>query len=126
MPSQAGEALAHLRLASEIAGLDVSDVVTPTDRHLVVDGLRLHCLDWGRHDRPPLLFLHGGRLTAHTWDLVCLALCSRDVLERTRRRGAIGRPQHPGRQSMRTDPSPHRLLRRNRRLAERAERMPST
>jgi esterase len=79
MSSQA-EALAHLRLASEIAGLGASDVVVPTDHHLVVDGLRLHCLDWGppaRHERPPLLFLHGGRLTAHTWDLVCLALRSR-------------------------------------------------
>jgi len=37
-------------------------------------GLRLHYLDWGRRDRPALLFLHGGALTAHTWDLVCLAL----------------------------------------------------
>lgn len=79
---RAGEALAHLRLASGIAGLDVSEFVVPTDRHLVVDGLRLHCLDWSQpaspagHDRPSLLFLHGGRLTAHTWDLVCLTLRS--------------------------------------------------
>jgi len=46
----------------------------PLERDVVVDGLRLHCLDWGYHDCPPLLFLHGGCLTAHTWDLVCLAL----------------------------------------------------
>lgn len=77
------ETLAHLRLASEIAGLDVQDVVAPSDRHLVVNGLRLHYLDWdpptrpARRDHPSLLFLHGGRLTAHTWDLVCLALRSR-------------------------------------------------
>ena len=74
------ETFAHLRLASEIAGLDVHDVVAPSDHHLVVDGLRLHYLDWGapaRHARPSLLFLHGGRLTAHTWDLVCLTLRSR-------------------------------------------------
>ena len=76
VPSRTDEALAHLRLASEIAGVDVSDVVVPVDNYLVVDGLRLHYLDWGRHDRPSLLFLHGGRLTAHTWDLVCLALRS--------------------------------------------------
>jgi pimeloyl-ACP methyl ester carboxylesterase len=34
----------------------------------------LHYLDWGTDGRPPILFLHGGGLTAHTWDLVCLAL----------------------------------------------------
>lgn len=48
----------------------------PTDHHIVVNELRLHYLDWGRHAGPPLVFLHGGRLTAHTWDLVCLALCT--------------------------------------------------
>jgi esterase len=68
------EALAHLRLASELAGLEVGEFVVPTGHHAVVDGLRLHYLDWGNADRPPLLFLHGGSLTAHTWDLVCLAL----------------------------------------------------
>jgi pimeloyl-ACP methyl ester carboxylesterase len=68
------EALAHLRLASEIAGIEVDELVLPTEHDIVVDGLRLHYLDWGRRGRPPLLFLHGGCLTAHTWDLVCLAL----------------------------------------------------
>lgn len=68
------EALEHLRLATEIAGLDVDELVMPTDHDVVVNGLRLHYLDWGRHGRAPLLFLHGGGLTAHTWDLVCLAL----------------------------------------------------
>jgi pimeloyl-ACP methyl ester carboxylesterase len=70
------DAVTHLRLASELAGLDVPEVCVPTDHHIVVNGLRLHYLDWGRHACPPLLFLHGGRLTAHTWDLVCLALCT--------------------------------------------------
>jgi pimeloyl-ACP methyl ester carboxylesterase len=72
-PAQS-EALAHLRLATDVAGLDVHEVVVPAEHDVVVDGLRLHYLDWGRRDRPPLLFLHGGCLTAHTWDLVCLAL----------------------------------------------------
>jgi len=75
MPSQA-ETVSHLRLASELAGLDVAEVRVPGDRHIVVDGLRLHYLDWGQRARPPLLFLHGGRMTAHTWDVVCLTLCS--------------------------------------------------
>lgn len=73
MPAQA-EALAHLRLATEVAGLDVDELVAPTEHDILIDGLRLHYLDWGRHGRPTLIFLHGGCLTAHTWDLVCLAL----------------------------------------------------
>jgi pimeloyl-ACP methyl ester carboxylesterase len=36
-------------------------------------GLTLNCIDWaGTGD--PILFLHGGGLTCHTWDLVCLSL----------------------------------------------------
>jgi pimeloyl-ACP methyl ester carboxylesterase len=61
-------------MASEIAGIEVDELVLPAEHDLVVDGLRLHYLDWGRRGRPPLLFLHGGCLTAHTWDLVCLTL----------------------------------------------------
>jgi pimeloyl-ACP methyl ester carboxylesterase len=68
------DAVAHLRLATEIVGLRVNEIVAPRERDIVVDGLRLHYLDWGHHDRPALLFLHGGCLTAHTWNLVCLAL----------------------------------------------------
>ena len=48
----------------------------PCDRHVVVDGFRLHLLDWGG-DGPALLFLHGGALTAHTWDFVCRELRDR-------------------------------------------------
>jgi pimeloyl-ACP methyl ester carboxylesterase len=36
--------------------------------------MRFRYLDWGTRGKRPLLFLHGGGLTAHTWDLVCLAL----------------------------------------------------
>jgi esterase len=68
------EVLAHLRAATDVAGVDVDEVVVPADHDVVVDGLRLHYLDWGRNGRLPLVFLHGGGLTAHTWDLVCLAL----------------------------------------------------
>jgi esterase len=67
------EALAHLRLATGIAGLEVA-LVLPAEHDVVVGGLRLHYLDWGSARKPPLLFLHGGCLTSHTWDLVCLAL----------------------------------------------------
>ena len=33
--------------------------------------MRLHLLDWDGDARPDALFLHGGGLTAHTWDVVC-------------------------------------------------------
>src|SRR5216684_2856004 len=36
----------------------------------------LRALDWGG-DRQPTLFLHGGQLTAQTWDFVCLGLRGR-------------------------------------------------
>jgi pimeloyl-ACP methyl ester carboxylesterase len=39
-------------------------------------GLTLNFIDWGGPGAP-ILFLHGGALTAHTWDLVCLALCGK-------------------------------------------------
>jgi pimeloyl-ACP methyl ester carboxylesterase len=38
---------------------------------------RFHYLDWGGPGTTPIVFLHGGGLTAHTWDLVALALRDR-------------------------------------------------
>jgi len=67
----------HHRLAAETAGLEIPEFVTPTHLHEIVDGLRLHALDWGRAGRPPVLFLHGGGQTARTWDLACLSLRDR-------------------------------------------------
>lgn len=64
--------LEHLRLAAEVAGIAV-DPALPASRHAVIGGLRLHYLDWGASG-DDVLFLHGGALTAHTWDLVCLQL----------------------------------------------------
>jgi pimeloyl-ACP methyl ester carboxylesterase len=37
------------------------------------DNVPLHCLDYGGHGRPPLLFLHGGSAHAHWWDFVAPA-----------------------------------------------------
>src|SRR2546423_4862739 len=66
------EALEHLRLATSVAGLDVEGLVLPADHDIVVDGMRLHYLDWGCKG-PPLLFLHGGCPTAPTRGLFCPA-----------------------------------------------------
>jgi pimeloyl-ACP methyl ester carboxylesterase len=67
-------ALEHLRLAAEVAELDVAELALPDEHDLVVGGLRLHYLDWRMRGSSALVFLHGGALTAHSWDLVCLAL----------------------------------------------------
>src|SRR3989338_3427086 len=36
--------------------------------------MRFHYLDWGNEGKQPLLFLHGGLQTAHSWDFVALSL----------------------------------------------------
>src|SRR5207249_1787950 len=71
------ERVQHLSEAAELAQMSLAEVVLPTERQLQGNGLPLHLLDWGTPGQPPVLFLHGGSLTAHTWDLVCLALRQR-------------------------------------------------
>ncbi|MBA2281998.1 MAG: alpha/beta hydrolase [Acidimicrobiia bacterium] len=46
----------------------------PEDVHVVVDGVRLHLLDWGGSATSTVVLLHGGGLQAHTWDAVAVAL----------------------------------------------------
>jgi pimeloyl-ACP methyl ester carboxylesterase len=64
----------HLQSTSVRAGFSFEDVALPEERRIGVNGLQFRCLDWGIEGKPPILFLHGGALTAHTWDLCCLAL----------------------------------------------------
>ena len=59
---------------AQVLGLDPSDIVPPAHRHLVVGGLRLHVVDWDGRGSTAIVFLHGGALTARTWDAVCLLL----------------------------------------------------
>jgi esterase len=40
----------------------------PADRFVSVNGLRIHYLDWGSSDKPPLIMLHGIGRVAHTFD----------------------------------------------------------
>ncbi len=68
------EQLEHLRLATRLSQLQVPELVLAAERDVVLGGIRLHYLDWGTQGRRPVVFLHGGALTAHTWDVVCLAL----------------------------------------------------
>jgi esterase len=74
MSLRPAEELEHLKLATELAGIAVPEIVLPERRHVVVGGMRLHYLDWGTSGQPFTLFLHGGALNAHTWDVVALAL----------------------------------------------------
>lgn len=71
------EYLDHLRDVASTAGVAVSDVVVPAERHVILGRMRFRYLDWGTRRRPVVLFLHGGGLTAHTWDLPCLLLRER-------------------------------------------------
>jgi pimeloyl-ACP methyl ester carboxylesterase len=50
------------------------NLLRPHERDLVVDGRRLHVLDWGGDARPPLLLLHGFTGHAHAWDTLAIAL----------------------------------------------------
>lgn len=67
------EELEHLALAAQISGID-AEIVLPSRREVARPGMRIHYLDWGIAGRPPIVFLHGAALNAHTWDVVCLAL----------------------------------------------------
>ncbi len=57
-----------------MAGVAIAEFMVPAEHHVVLGRMRLRYLDWGANGKRPVLFLHGGGLTAHTWDLVCLAL----------------------------------------------------
>jgi len=64
----------HLSTTAARAGFSFDEVVLPEERRVTVNGLGFRYLDWGSKGQRPILFLHGGALTAHTWDLCCLAL----------------------------------------------------
>lgn len=48
----------------------------PADKQVILRRLRFHYLDWGGSENQTIVFLHGGGLTAHSWDIVCTGLRS--------------------------------------------------
>ena len=64
----------HLASTAVRAGFAFDAVTLPHEREIRLGDMRFSCLDWGNEGARPILFLHGGALTAHTWDLCCLAL----------------------------------------------------
>ena len=65
---------AHLEASAATAGVPLPDLALPSAHHVLLGRMRFHYLDWGTAGRPPVVFLHGGGLNAHTWDLVCASL----------------------------------------------------
>jgi esterase len=67
--------LGHLRAAAARARLELPEFVLPAEHDVLAGRIRLHYLDWASPaGGTDVLLLHGGGLTAHTWDLTCLAL----------------------------------------------------
>jgi len=74
MSLSAEEFRIHLELSAATAGITLPEIVLPAEHHVLLGRMRFHYLDWGLAGKPPLLFLHGGGLNSHTWDLVCVSL----------------------------------------------------
>lgn len=60
--------------AARAAGVTFTTEVLPEDKFVQANGMRLHYLDWGNHDKPKMLMLHGGAQSAHSWDFFALAM----------------------------------------------------
>jgi pimeloyl-ACP methyl ester carboxylesterase len=59
---------------AERLGIALTDLAPPRSRNFrTPGGPNIHVLDWGGQG-PPAVLLHGGSLTAHTWDYVAAAL----------------------------------------------------
>ena len=58
-------------------GIPHAPDVRYVSRNVVLRQLRFHYLEWGETDAPPIVLLHGGHQSAHSWDLVSLYLAQR-------------------------------------------------
>jgi pimeloyl-ACP methyl ester carboxylesterase len=50
------------------------DIIGPTSHFYYSQRLKLHYVDWGNHDKPLAILVHGGRDHARNWDAVALDL----------------------------------------------------
>jgi pimeloyl-ACP methyl ester carboxylesterase len=44
------------------------------DETVQLGELKIHYLDWGAEEKPPMLLLHGGMQSSHSWDLIAVLL----------------------------------------------------
>jgi pimeloyl-ACP methyl ester carboxylesterase len=51
-----------------------TEIIGPVSSYYVSQRLRLHFVDWGNHEKPPLVLVHGGRDHARNWDWVAKSL----------------------------------------------------
>jgi pimeloyl-ACP methyl ester carboxylesterase len=77
MHQQATDYSSEMQACAEAIELNPPAIVLPEDRRVTFGGLRFHYLDWGNDHLPHLVLLHGGGLTAHTWDMAALLLRER-------------------------------------------------
>ncbi len=77
MTAQATDYTDLMAAAATAAGIHPTAIVQPEDHWVELNGIRFHYLDWGNPHLPPVVLLHGGSLTAHTWDMAALLLRDR-------------------------------------------------
>ena len=68
---------ASLQRSAADLGIPHPGFVRYVSRNVVVNHLRMHLLEWGDPAAPPVILLHGGNQSAHSWDLVSLHLADR-------------------------------------------------
>jgi pimeloyl-ACP methyl ester carboxylesterase len=73
----AEEEFASLLQSAADLGIPHSPEIRYRSRNTVARHRRMHFLEWGDPSAPPLLLLHGGHQSAHSWDLVSLHLADR-------------------------------------------------
>ena len=71
------EEFASLLQSAADLGIPHDPSVQYRSRHTVLRGMRFHFTEWGDPDAPPVLLLHGGNQSCHSWDLVSLHLSDR-------------------------------------------------
>lgn len=87
MATQTSDYRELMAAAAKAAGLKPTAILQPTDHWVSLNGIRFHYLDWGNPHLPHVVLLHGGSLTAHTWDMAALVLRDRYHLVALDQRG---------------------------------------
>lgn len=73
----ATDEFASLLASAADLGIPHDPQVRYVSRNTVLRHQRFHFLEWGDPAKPPVLLLHGGNQSAHSWDLVSLHLADR-------------------------------------------------
>ena len=66
-----------LHQSAQKIGIPFKKCWNPIDRHIEVNGLKLHFLEWGDPAKPTVVLLHGFAHSAHSLDFVSLPLADR-------------------------------------------------